>query len=93
MASSRAGDTRSVKNSGAEEDLLELATQCLMPAPAARPQSAEAVAKAVHDHLAAAEQRVHDATVRTLAMKRTQKLGIALTVVIAAGLALSLIHI
>ena len=76
-------------SSGAEEDLVKLATQCLMPASAARPQSAEAVAKAVHDHLAAAEQRVHDATVRTLALKRTQKLGIALTAVIAAGLAVS----
>ena len=76
--------------SGAEGDLIELATECLMPAPAARPQSAEAVAKTVHKHLAAAEQRAHDATVRTLALKRTQKLGIALTAVIAAGLAASL---
>lgn len=44
----------------------------------------------MYDHLAAAEQRVHDATVRALALKRTQKLGIALTTVIAAGLAASL---
>ncbi len=77
-------------NCGAEQDLVELTTQCLMPASAARPQSATAVAKAVHDHLAAAEARAHDATVRALALKRTQKLGITLTVVIAMGLAASL---
>jgi serine/threonine protein kinase/formylglycine-generating enzyme required for sulfatase activity len=76
--------------SSAETDLIELTTECLMPAPAARPQSAESVATAVHEHLAAAEQRVHAATIRTLALKRTQKLGIALTAVIAAGLLASL---
>ncbi|MFT4512375.1 MAG: serine/threonine protein kinase, partial [Planctomycetota bacterium] len=75
---------------GAEADLVEIATMCLMPAPAARPQSAGAVAAAIHSHLASAEARAHDATVRTLAMKRTQKLGIALTIVIAMGLAASL---
>jgi serine/threonine protein kinase/formylglycine-generating enzyme required for sulfatase activity len=81
----------------AEADLVELTTQCLMPAPAARPQSAEEVAQAIHDHLATAENRVHEARIeaaqaegRTLAMKRTQKLGIALTGVIAIGLAASL---
>ena len=41
--------------------MVALATRCLMPAPAARPHSAEVVAKAVHDHLAAAEARVHEA--------------------------------
>lgn len=76
--------------SGADDDLAELATECLMPAPAARPQSAEAVASRIHEHLGAAEARVHDANIRAAALKRTQKLGIALTVVIAAGLAASL---
>ena len=79
-----------LKSCGAEADLVELALSCLMPKPAARPGSAEEVAKAVQAHLAAAEQRVHEATIRALALKRTQKLGIALTVVIAAGLAVSL---
>ena len=82
-----AGGANSVRSTRFKEDLVALTTKCLMPAPAARPQSAEAVAKSVHEHLAAAEQRAHDATVRTLALKRTQKLGITLTVVIAAGLA------
>ena len=48
---------------GAEQDLVDLAVQCLMPAPAARPQSAEKVAAAIHGHLAAAEERVHEAQV------------------------------
>ena len=75
---------------GAETDLIQLTTRCLMPAPAARPQSAAQVAAAIHDHLAAAEKRMHDATARTIALKRTQKFGIALTAVIAMGLAASL---
>jgi eukaryotic-like serine/threonine-protein kinase len=82
---------------GSEPEMVELATRCLMPAPAARPKSAEVVAKAVHDHLAAVESRVHEARVeaaeakvRAASLKRMQKLGISLTVVIAAGLLVSL---
>ena len=82
---------------GGEPEMVELATRCLMPAPAARPKSAEVVAKAVHDHLAAVESRVHEARVeaaeakvRAAALKRTQALGIGLTAVIAAGLIASL---
>ncbi len=82
---------------GAEPEMAELATRCLMPAPAARPRSAEVVAKAVHDHLVAVESRVHEARVeaaeakvRAASLKRTQKLGISLTAVIAAGLFVSL---
>ena len=81
----------------ADPEMVELATRCLMPAPAARPRSAEAVARAVHDHLAAVEARVHEARVeaaeakvRAASLKRTQKLGMALTAVIAAGLLVSL---
>ena len=80
-----------------EPEMVELTTRCLMPAPAARPKSAEVVAKAVHDHLAAVESRVHEARVeaaeakvRATALKRTQTLGIGLTAVIAAGLLVSL---
>ena len=54
-------------SSGAEQDLVELATRCMMPAPAARPQSAEQVAHAVHDHLAAAEARAATAHLRRAA--------------------------
>ena len=82
---------------GGEPEMVELATRCLMPAPAARPKSAEVVAHAVHDHLAAVESRVHEARVeaaeakvRATALKRTQTLGISLTAVIAAGLVVSL---
>ena len=82
---------------GGEQEMIDLATRCLMPAPAARPKSAEFVARAVHDHLAAVEARVHEARVesaeakvRAASLKRVQKLGISLTVVIAAGLVVSL---
>jgi serine/threonine protein kinase len=82
---------------GGEKEMVELATLCLMPAPAARPKSAEVVAKTVHDHLAAVESRVHEARVeaaeakvRATSLKRTQKLGISLTAVIAAALLASL---
>jgi eukaryotic-like serine/threonine-protein kinase len=80
-----------------EPEMVELATRCLMPAPAARPRSAEVVAQTVHAHLAAVESRVHEARVeaaeakvRAAALKRTQQLGIGLTTVIAVGLAASL---
>ena len=73
-----------------EPAMVELATHCLMPAPAARPKSAEFVAKSVHEHLAAVGSRVHEARVeaaeakvRAIALKRTQTHGIGL---IAAGL-------
>tara|TARA_R110002073_G_scaffold77541_3_gene187766 strand:+ start:3551 stop:6751 length:3201 start_codon:yes stop_codon:yes gene_type:complete len=80
-----------------EQEMIELAMRCLMPAPAARPKSAGIVARAVHEHLAAVESRVHqarveaaEAKVRAEALKRTQKLGISLTAVIALGLLVSL---
>ncbi len=83
---------------GAEADLVDLAKSCLAPAPDARPRTASVVAKAVHDHLAAVEARVHEARletaeakIRALALKRSQRLGIALSIVIAAGLAASLL--
>lgn len=81
----------------AEPEMVELALRCLMPAPAARPRSAEVVAKAVHDHLAAVESRVHaarveaaEAQVRATELKQKQRLGLSLLVVIAVGLAASL---
>jgi len=80
-----------------EKEMVALATRCLMPAPAARPKTAEVVAKVVHDHLAAVEARVHEARVeaaeakvRAASLKRAQKFGIGLTAVIAAGLLVSL---
>jgi serine/threonine protein kinase/formylglycine-generating enzyme required for sulfatase activity len=75
---------------GAEQDIVDLATQCLMPAPAARPKSAADVASVVMRHLAAAEERVHQATMRAVGLKRTQKFGTTLIAVIAVGLAVSL---
>jgi formylglycine-generating enzyme required for sulfatase activity len=71
--------------SGAEQDLIDLATLCLMPSPAARPRSAGEVAKKVQTHLGAAEERVNEATIRAISLKRIQKIGIALIAVIAGG--------
>jgi len=81
----------------ADAELVDLATRCLAPSLDRRPRSAEIVAREVHDHLAAVEARAHDArveaakaNVRASALKRMQKLGTALIVVIALGLAASL---
>ncbi|MGK0303688.1 MAG: serine/threonine protein kinase/formylglycine-generating enzyme required for sulfatase activity [Planctomycetota bacterium] len=76
--------------SGAEQDLIDLATLCLMPSPAARPRSAREVAQKVQKHLAAAEERVHESAIRAISLKRIQQLGIALLAVIAVGLAASI---
>tara|TARA_R110002126_G_scaffold1402_8_gene7976 strand:+ start:5521 stop:8715 length:3195 start_codon:yes stop_codon:yes gene_type:complete len=86
-----------LESCGGEPDMIELATSCLIQAPAARPRSAEIVAKAVHDHLAAVEARVHEARVEAAeaqvkadALRRTQRLSLALIGVFAIGLAFSL---
>jgi len=82
---------------GAEPELVELAKSCLRAIPVARLRNAEAVASAVHDHLAQVETRLHDARVeaaearvRTVALKRTQTLGLGLTAAITTGLIVSL---
>ncbi|MEZ6036342.1 MAG: tetratricopeptide repeat protein [Planctomycetota bacterium] len=82
---------------GADPELITLARRCLIPAPAARPRNAEVVAKVVHEHLVsvqtrAAQARVEaaEAEVRAEGLRRAQRLGIALTTAIAAGLVASL---
>ncbi|MDF1836777.1 MAG: tetratricopeptide repeat protein [Planctomycetota bacterium] len=80
----------------AERRLVELAKQCLAPAPAARPRSAEVVSLAIHKHLTEVEERVHtarveaaEAKVRAAALKRTQTMGMGLLGVTVIGLAVS----
>lgn len=80
-----------------ERAMVDLAKRCLLPAVAARPRSAEAVASIVHDYLASVEERAHtarveaaEARVRAAALKRTQALGAGLMVAIAGGLVVSL---
>ncbi|MCA8976636.1 MAG: serine/threonine protein kinase [Planctomycetes bacterium] len=82
---------------GAEPELIELVQACLMPAPAARPQSAEQVAAGIREYLAATERRGHDARieaaeakVRVAGLRRTAIVGSTLTVFIAIGLLASL---
>ncbi len=79
-----------LEQSGAERELITLVRQCMMPSPADRPGFAGVVAVAIQQHLAQADQRAHDMTVRAAALRRTQKLGIALLTVIAVGLTVSL---
>lgn len=83
----------------ADPDLVQLASQCLAPAPAARPRSAEVLAKAVHGHLASVQARLDDARVeaaeaqvRAESLRRTQKLGLGFTAVIAAALVVTFVQ-
>ncbi|MCB9878939.1 MAG: serine/threonine protein kinase [Planctomycetes bacterium] len=78
---------------GADEDLLDLTYQCLLPAPAARPRSASEVAERIRAHLATREERAQtaeveaaEARVKARALKRTLTLGAILLVAILAGL-------
>jgi len=70
---------------GATDDLIDLTKQCLMPAPAARPKSAAAVATVIQEHLGAAERRAHEANIKAAALQRTHKLSLVLMVVFVAG--------
>ncbi|MCA8967918.1 MAG: protein kinase, partial [Planctomycetes bacterium] len=71
---------------GADPEMIDLARQCLQPAPDARPADAERVAGTVHAFLAALESKAHDARVeaaeaevRAEGLRRTQRLGLCLT--------------
>ena len=82
---------------GADTQLVELTEQCLLAAPAARPKSAEVVALRIHDYLAQAEAKVHEAQVaaaeervRASAARSHQKLAYGLVGVVLLGLAASL---
>ena len=82
---------------GADAQLVELTEQCLLASPAARPKSAEAVAKRIHDYLAQAEAKIHEAQVtaagervRASTARSRQRLALGLVGVVLLGLLASL---
>lgn len=82
-------------NCGAEEVLCRLAVQCLSPAAADRPQSAEEVANAITTYLTGVQERLQAAELeraaaqaRAVAAVRARRLGIALAVTIMGLLTL-----
>ncbi len=72
----------------ADPELCELAKQCLVPAPSARPRSAEVVAGRIHAYLAAVEERARAAQIRAAEAKVRARATLLLA---AAGLALVLL--
>ncbi len=70
----------------ADPEMKELVRQCLKPAQAARPRTAEVLAERVHQHLAAVEERAHAAQIEVAVQRKARKLTVALaaTVLVAA---------
>jgi serine/threonine-protein kinase len=82
--------------SGADEELVKLAKQCLMAAPAARPANASVVAERVREYTESVEERAHAAHVEAAearvrageerkARKLTAALGAAVVAVVLVG--------
>ena len=76
---------------GADEDLVSLAGDCLSPSPMGRPANAGEVADRVGQYLAAAEQRVQEAQFKARTAKRTQRLAMAVGLIIAAALVVAVV--
>jgi tetratricopeptide (TPR) repeat protein/tRNA A-37 threonylcarbamoyl transferase component Bud32 len=79
----------------ADRDLIQLAKQCLMAAPAARPRNAGEVAKAVHGYLISVEERAHkaelasaEARIKAAEERRARRLTLALAAAVIAALTL-----
>jgi len=71
--------------SDADEDLMAICRECLMPARRQRPRNAEEVARRVHEYLAATEQRARDAELRAVAARvRTRHLALLFAVILIA---------
>ena len=70
----------------ADPALIRICERCLCADPAERFADGGAVASAMGAVLGAAEQRLHDAAVRTAALRRTWRLTMALAVTILCGL-------
>ncbi|MBK7877006.1 MAG: protein kinase [Planctomycetes bacterium] len=84
-----------IEASDADPALKKLCLGCLMPAKAARPANAEAVAKALHDYLSSVEARAQEARldaekarIQAAEEKRRRRLTVALAGTAAAALLL-----
>jgi serine/threonine-protein kinase len=73
---------------GADRELVELALDCLTPAPAARPRSAEVLAERMHRHLASVEERARASEIRAAEAKVRARATLLLSL---AGIALLLL--
>jgi serine/threonine-protein kinase len=74
---------------GADPLLVQICTECLLPAREARPRDAEAVARAVHEYLTSVDQRARDAEVAASAAKvkaDEQRRRLRLTVALAGAI-------
>ncbi|MBL8859557.1 MAG: protein kinase [Planctomycetes bacterium] len=79
----------------ADPVLVRLCLDCLMPARAARPANAEAVATAIHEYLVNVEERAHkaelsatEARIKAAEERRRRRLAVALAGTIVTALAL-----
>ncbi len=70
---------------GADTELVQLATDCLMPAREVRPGDASVVAETLHEHLVSVEERAREARIRAEQERKARLLTLALaaTVLIA----------
>jgi len=79
----------------ADPQLVRLCLDCMMPARAARPANAEAVAETVHAYLSTVEERAHaaelaavEARIKAAEERRARRLTLALATTIVAAIAL-----
>jgi serine/threonine-protein kinase len=71
--------------SGADEELLAICRECLMPSRRQRPAHAEEVARRVQEYFASTEQRARDAELRAAAARvRTRLLALLFLVILIA---------
>src|SRR6185436_1163643 len=80
--------TARLQKCGADRELVELASDCLLPAPGARPRSAAAIAERIHGYLASVEERARSAQIRAAEAKVRARATLLLS---AAGIALVLV--
>jgi len=76
---------------GADPELIELAEDCLIPAPAARPRHAGIVAERVGKWLSAADEQIQQAHYKAASAKKTRNVAFAVGVLVLAAFAASLL--
>ena len=75
---------------GADAELVALARHCMQPERSDRPKDAKVVSDRIAAHLAGVDERARSAAIQVATSRRTQKLLVAIAVVVCAGLAASL---
>ena len=72
---------------GADAELIELAKECLVVAPAARPNHAGVLAERVHDYAVSVEERAHAAQIEAAVQRRGRRLTLLLAATAVIALA------